>query len=74
MDFDLIFVVGFAISVLGIPAIVSAFLDGRTPRAPALIILIGALMIGYAVRERPMAYSFETIPDVFLRVVANYTR
>lgn len=73
MDTDLIFVVGFFVIVLSIPAIVSAFLDGRAPRAPALIILIGALMIGYAVRERPMAYSLETVPDVILRVFVHLT-
>ena len=74
MDTDLIFVVGFFIIVLAIPAIVSAFMDGRAPRAPSLIILIGALMIGYAMHERPMVYSYETIPDVILRVFADFTR
>lgn len=74
MNTDLIFIVGVAIGILAIPAIVSAFLDGRTPRAPALVILIGAVMIGYAVRERPMAYTFDTIPEVLLRVVADFTR
>lgn len=74
MDTDLIFVVGVVIAVLSIPAIVSAFMDGRPPRAPALIILIGAVMIGYAVRERPMTYSLDTVPDAFLRVIADYTR
>ena len=74
MNTDLIFIVGVAIAILAIPAIVSAFLDGRTPRAPALVILIGAVMIGYAVRERPMAYTFDTIPDVLMRVVADFSR
>lgn len=74
MNTDLIFIVGVAIAILAIPAIVSAFLDGRTPRAPALVILIGALMIGYAVRERPMAYTFDTIPDVLMRVIADFSR
>lgn len=74
MDTDLIFVVGFVLLVLSIPAMVSAFMDSRTPRAPALIIMIGVLMIAFAVRERPMAYSLETIPDVILRVYADFTR
>ncbi|MFZ3581660.1 hypothetical protein ACOI1H_05735 [Loktanella sp. DJP18] len=74
MDTDLVFVVGFFVIVLAIPAIVSAFMDDRVPRAPALIILIGALMIAYAVRERPMTYSLDTVPDVILRVFADFTR
>ena len=71
MDTDIIFVVGFIIAVLSIPAIVSAFSDSRTPRVPAIVVLIGGLMIGYAVNERPGAYSFETMGDVFVRVVGK---
>lgn len=71
MDSDLIFVVGFIIAVLSIPAIVSAFSDSRTPRVPAIVVLIGGLMIGYAMSERPGAYSFETLPDVFVRVIGK---
>ena len=74
MDTDLIFVAGVVIAVLSVPAIVSAFMDARAPRAPALIILIGALMIGYAVRERPMTYTLATVPDAFMRVVADVMR
>ncbi len=72
MDFDLIFVLGCIITVFSIPAIVSAFSDSRTPRYPALIILIGIVMVGYAINERPNAYTFETIPDVFAKVVGRY--
>ena len=74
MDTDMIFVMGFVLLVLSIPAMLSAFLDGRTPRAPALIIMIGVLMVGYAVHKRPMTYSVERIPDTFLRVYADFTR
>ncbi|MCO4847720.1 MAG: hypothetical protein KC448_07075 [Yoonia sp.] len=72
MDIDLIFVIGCIITVFSIPAIVSAFSDNRTPRYPALIILIGVVMAGYAINERPGAYTFETVPDVFMRVVSRY--
>lgn len=72
MDFDLIFVLGCIVTVFAIPAIVSAFSDGRTPRYPALIILIGIVMVGYSVNERPNAYTIETIPDVFAKVVGRY--
>lgn len=71
MNTDIIFVVGFVIAVLSIPAIVSAFSDSRTPRVPAIVVLIGGLMIGYAMNERPGAYSFETMPDVFVRVIGK---
>jgi uncharacterized membrane protein len=71
MDSDVLFVVGFAIAVLSIPAIVSAFSDDRSPRVPAIVVLIGGLMIGYAINDRPNAYSFETLPDVFVRVIGK---
>ena len=71
MDPDILFVLGCVIAVLAIPAIVSAFADGRTPRAPALIILIGAGMIGYAMIERPGNYTMSTFPDVFARVIGQ---
>jgi len=37
-----------------------------------LIILIGVVMIGYAVNQRPGAYTFETIPNVFAKVIGHY--
>lgn len=73
MDTDLIFVVGVIICVMAIPATLSAFMDGRAPRAPAMIILIGAVMIGYVVNERPMTYTLANTPDAFMRVIASFT-
>jgi len=72
MDLDLVFVLGCVIALFSIPAIISAFSDSRTPRYPMLIIVIGAVMITYAVNERPGAYSFETLPDVVMRVIGRY--
>lgn len=71
MDPDVIFVLGCLIAVLSVPAIISAFADGRTPRAPAIIVLLGGAMMSYAIAERPGAYSFETVPDVFASVVSR---
>ena len=48
------------------------FSDNRTPRYPALIILIGVVMVGYAISERPGAFTFEALPDVFMRVIGQY--
>jgi uncharacterized membrane protein len=71
MDPDIVFVVGFVISVFSIPAIVSAFSDGRSPRIATIIVLIGALMVGYAINERPGAYNFETFGDVLVGVIGR---
>lgn len=72
MDADLLFVLGIVLGVFSIPSITSALLDGRPPRTPAVLILIGALMIGYAVQKKPGTYGFDTIPDAFSRVIARY--
>lgn len=72
MDLELIFVIGCIITAFSIPAIVSAFSDDRTPRYPAMIILIGVVMILYAVNARPGAFTFDTVPDVFAKVIGRY--
>ena len=71
MDPDVFFVLGSVLAVLSIPAIISALVDGRGPRAPALIVLIGGGMMAFAVSERPGSYSFETVPDVFAKVISQ---
>ena len=71
MDPDTVFAVGVVVAILSIPAMVSAFSDNRSPRVPAIIIIIGGLMIGYAMNEKPGAYNFETFPDVFVRVIGK---
>ena len=72
MDPDLLFVLGLVLGVLVIPACISAFIDGRVPRTPAYLLIIGGLMVGYAIQQRPTAYGFDTIPDVFVKVVGRY--
>jgi len=72
MDLELIFVLGCVIAAFSIPAIVSAFSDSRSPRYPAMIILIGVVMISYAIKERPGAFPYETVPDVFVKVIGRY--
>lgn len=72
MDLDLIFVIGCIVTAFSIPAIVSAFSDNRAPRYPALIIIIGVVMIGFAINERPGAFTFETLPEVFAKVIGRY--
>ena len=72
MDPDLYFVIGLIITAFAIPPILGAFLEGRAPRAAAVVILIGGGLIALAVSEKPEGYSVGDIPDVFVRVVARY--
>ena len=68
MSHDMALVLGCVIAGFSIPAIVSAFSDGRPPRAAALMILLGGGLIAWAVMEKPGGYTMDQIPEVFLKV------
>jgi len=72
MDPDLLLVIGIVLAVLAVPAILSAFTDGRPPRAAAILIMVAAGLIGLAVVNRPMTYTLDEVPDVFVRVIGRY--
>ncbi|MCL4187882.1 MAG: hypothetical protein KJZ85_09755 [Rhodobacteraceae bacterium] len=72
MDPDLLLVIGIVLGVLAVPAILSAFTDGRPPRAAAILIMVSAGLIGLAVVNRPMAYTLDEVPDVVVRVIGRY--
>jgi hypothetical protein len=72
MDPDLFFVIGIVTLLFSIPPILSAFTEGRPPRAASIMILIGGGLIGLALYRNPGGYSFETIPDVFFKVIGQY--
>ena len=72
MTNDLFFVLGLIISALAIPSVISAFSESRTPRAAAIMFMIGGGLIAIAVTQQPGGYAFKDIPDVFTRVIAHY--
>lgn len=72
MDLDLLFVLGICLAVFMVPAVVSAILDGRTPRTPAFLVIVSGLLIGYPILEKPSSYSFSGIPNTFTSVIARY--
>ncbi|MFN4157303.1 MAG: hypothetical protein ACK4GO_02720 [Gemmobacter sp.] len=74
MDTDLMLVVGVVVAVLTLPSLFSAFMDGRAPRAGAILALIAGVLIAVAVSERPGGYAIADIPDAFYRVFARYLR
>ena len=72
MNADLFLVLGIILAGLSIPSILSAISDRRAPRASALTILIAGGMILYAIQMKPGGYQLNSIPDVFVRVVADF--
>lgn len=72
MDSDLFLVLGIVLAGFSIPSVLSAITDGRAPRASALTILIAGGMVLYAIQTQPGGYTFQGIPDAFVRVAARY--
>jgi hypothetical protein len=74
VDPDLMMVVGVTVGVLTVPSLFSAFMDGRAPRAGAIMALIAGVLIAVAVSQRPGGYAIAEIPEAFFRVFGRYLR
>lgn len=72
MDFDLMFVIGVILSGLAIPSILSAYSDNRAPRAAAIVLLIGGVLLVAAITKKPGGVALSQVPDIFFRVIARY--
>ncbi len=72
MDTDLFMVIGIVVFALAIPSLLSAWVEGRVPRAGSIMVLIGGVLIVTALTQRASGYSFAEIPDVFIRVIGRY--
>ena len=72
MDSDLFLVIGIVIFALAIPSLLSAWVDGRVPRAGSIIVLIASVLVVTALTQNASGYTFAEIPDVFFRVIGRY--
>jgi hypothetical protein len=72
LDPDLFLVIGIVIAVLVVPSLVSAFIEGRTPRTGAVMVLISGTLIVLALSNRPGGYELREIPDAFYRVAGRF--
>jgi formate-dependent nitrite reductase membrane component NrfD len=72
MDTDLFLVVGIVIFALAIPSLLSAWVEGRVPRAGSIMVLIGGVLVVTALTQHARGYTFAEIPDVFFSVIGRY--
>ncbi|MDH3262824.1 MAG: hypothetical protein OEM24_02375 [Paracoccaceae bacterium] len=72
MDADLVMTIGLVFGVLAIPAVVGAITEGRAPRLAALLFLVSAGGIVYALLTKPGGYSLTELPGVVLSVIARF--
>ncbi len=70
MNTDIALVTGLILLVLSIPAIFSAFSEGRAPRVAAVVMVIGGGLVVWAFNQKPGGFTFEEIPNAIVRVVA----
>ena len=73
MDTDLILVIGIVVLILSIPSLLSAYAEARAPRAGAVLVLIGGVLVAVALTKHTAGYSFSELPSVFVRVIGRDT-
>jgi hypothetical protein len=73
MDTDLMLVVGLVLCVLAIPSLLGAYSEGRAPRAGAILVLVGGVLLVIALSKNPKGYTFAEIPNVVVKVISRYT-
>jgi hypothetical protein len=71
MQSDLYLVAGLVIGALAIPAVVSAFSDGRVPRAGAIMVMVSIGLLVAALSTRPGGYRIDEVPSAFVRVIGR---
>jgi hypothetical protein len=72
MDTDLALVIGLVVLGLSAPSIVSAISDGRAPRTAMLTLVIGGGLTLYALTQKPGGYRIDQVPEVFIKVIADF--
>lgn len=72
IDTDLALVVGLVIGAFAVPSIVSAYIDGRTPRVAMIAIVLSGVSLVYALKTHPNGYDVGDVPAAFASVIARY--
>ena len=71
MNNDQMLVIGIVLCALSLPSLLAAYSEARAPRAGAIILLIGGVLVVVALSRQPSGYTFAEIPDVFVRVIGG---
>lgn len=72
MDGDLVLTIGLALVVLSVPGVFGAVVEGRMPRLPALIGLVGLACVVGAIVARPGGYAIDEVPGIVRAVIERY--
>lgn len=74
IDNDLVLVIGMLLIFLSIPPLLAAYAESNPPRAGATMVLVGGLMIGFALTRNIGGYRFGDLPDVVISVIERYIK
>jgi len=72
MNADLFLVLGVIFGTLALPALLSAYSEGRPPRMAATFILVAGGLIVLAVTQNPVGYTMQDVPQAFVRVFGRF--
>lgn len=72
MDPDMAMALGSVLAVLSVPALLSAFSEGRAPRAGMIVLFTAGGLILWAIATSPEGYRLAELPSVILHVIARY--
>lgn len=74
MNSDFLLVLGVFIGALSIPSMISAFSEGRPPRAAIMLFVIGGGLVAYIVTKNPNTYTLEAFPKLVTDVIGKMIR
>lgn len=72
MDPDISLIAGVLLAIFTLPAMISAFSDGRAPRVAAIVMMAAGGLMVYALTNKPSGYTLQDIPLVFYEVLGKY--
>jgi hypothetical protein len=71
MDADTLLVIGLVIGALSIPSLLEAYSSGRPPRIGALMLMTATVLLVIAVTRKPEGYSWDQVPQAFVKVIGR---
>jgi len=71
MPHDAFLVTGVVLAGFAVPAMLSAWSDGRSPRAAAITVMIAGGLIATAALTWPGGFSPAEVPNAFVRMAAR---
>lgn len=72
MAHDALLVIGIFLAGFAIPAVLSAWSDGRSPRAAAFMVVIAGGLIATVAWTWPGGFSPGEVPGAFVRIAARF--